>query len=84
MPKPVPVPERAIDLQVAIREARVRHGAPVWSAVMATGDWQALGECQDIDHLLRAAERKAKRVAGRLDARRCADGVAAPGHGAAA
>lgn len=63
-----------MDLSVAIREARVRHGAPVWTVAMASHDFEAMGLAHDIDQLLRLAERKARTLTGRLDARLCADG----------
>lgn len=84
MPKPIPLTERSLDLQVAIREARVRHGAPVWTAVMASGDFESMGLAHDVDHLLRLAERKARALTGRLDARECADGMVGINHGRAA
>ncbi len=73
-----------MDLSVAIREARVRHGAPVWTVAMATHDFEAMGLAHDVDHLLRLAERKAKALTGRLEERVCADGIVGLNHGRAA
>lgn len=76
--------DQGIGLQVAIRDARTRHGAALWPHVLASGDWEAMGLAHDVDHLLRLAERKAHALTGRLDARQCADNLVAPGHGHAA
>lgn len=76
--------DHGIGLQIAIRDARRGAGAALWPHVLATGDWEAMGLAHDVDHLLRAAERKAHALTGRLDAHLCADGIAGLNHGHAA
>jgi hypothetical protein len=83
MPRRVAVDEQSVEFQVALRDLRRQHAAPLWEAALATGDWGQLSDAKALDGVLRVAERIAKRMAGRVSAP-CADGLLEPGHGAAA
>lgn len=83
MPRPVPIDERSMEFQVALRTLRREQAAPLWEAAIATGDWAQLSDAKALDGVLKVAERIAKRMAGRVAAT-CADGLLEPGHGAAA
>ena len=83
MPRPVPVDLAAVEFQARVRELRRRDAAPLWEAALASGDWGQLSDAKALDHLLRVADRIAKRMAGRVNAA-CADGILEPGHGRAA
>ena len=83
MPRPVSLDEQAVEFQVALRDLRRRHAAPLWEAAIASGDWGQLSDAKALDGVLKVAERLAKRMAGRVSAP-CADGLLEPGHGRAA
>lgn len=83
MPRTVTLDEQSVEFQVALRELRRRHAAPLWEAAIASGDWAQLSDAKALDGVLKVAERIAKRMAGRVAAT-CADGLLEPGHGAAA
>ena len=83
MPRPVSLDEQAVEFQVALRDLRSRHAAPLWAAAIASGDWGQLSDAKALDGVLKVAERLAKRMAGRVSAP-CADGLLEPGHGRAA
>jgi hypothetical protein len=83
MPRPLPLDLAAVEFQVGVRELRRRAAAPLWEAAIGSGDWGQLSDAKQLDHLLRVADRIAKRMAGRV-ASTCADGILEPGHGRAA
>lgn len=83
MPRPVAIDEQSVEFQVALRDLRRRHAAPLWEAAIASGDWGQLSDAKALEGALRTADRIAKRMAGRVSAT-CADGLLEPGHGRAA
>lgn len=83
MPRRLALDEQSVEFQVALRDLRRQHAAPLWEAAIATGDWGQLSDAKALDGVLRAAERLARRMAGRA-ASGCADGLFEPGHGRAA
>ena len=82
MPRPLPLDEQSVEFQVALRDLRRRHAAPLWEAAIASGEWSQLADAKALDGVLKVAERIAKRMAGRVTAP-CADGLLEPGHGMA-
>lgn len=75
--------EQSVEFQVALRDLRREHAAPLWEAAIASGDWGQLADAKALDGVLRVADKIAKRMAGRVMAQ-CADGLLEPGHGRAA
>ena len=82
MGHPVPVVERAMEVQVAIRGLRTQTH-PLWEAALATGNWTLLSECRALAGTLKVAATQARRITGLAEAR-CPDGIKAAGHGRAA
>jgi hypothetical protein len=56
----------------------------MWSAAMASGDWDLMAETHELAATLGAARKQLRRIAGRAEAIACPDGVAKPSHGRAA
>ena len=82
MGHPVPVVERAMEVQVAIRGLRTQTH-PLWEAALATGNWTLLSECRALAGTLRVAATQARRITGLAEARTTlADAAAAPQRGA--
>lgn len=77
MARPVAIDERSIEFQVGLRDLRRRTAAPLWEAAVASGDWGQLSDAKALDSLLRAADKVAKRMAGRFG-NECADGLLEP------
>jgi len=85
MPRTTPTVERAMEVQVAIRDLRsATH--PLYEAALASNDWNLLAECRALSATLKAAAHIARRIARFAEPgpRECADGLLEPGHGAAA
>ena len=83
MPRRPAIDEQSVEFQVALRDLRRRHAAPLWECAIASGDWGQLSDAKALDGVLKVAERIARRMAGRAAAG-CADGLLEPGHGRAA
>jgi hypothetical protein len=72
----------AMDLLVRIDEAFRSCGGQLWEAALLIGDYALLSECHALNGTHRAMRTQLRRIAGRADSLfRCADGIAAPGHG---
>lgn len=83
MPKRVPTVERAMEVQVAIRDLRsATH--PLWEAAVASGNWSVMAECKALAATLKVAAGQARRIASLAEPGVCADGLLEPGHGVAA
>ena len=82
MVRPVPVVERAMEVQVALRALRTQTH-PLWEAAMATGNWTLMAECIALAGTLKVAAQQARRITGLAEVR-CPDGIKAAGHGRAA
>lgn len=83
MARRLPLDERSVEFQVALRTLRRTCAAPLWEAAVASGDWGQMADAKALDGVLKVADRIAKRMAGRVTVP-CADGLMEPGHGIAA
>lgn len=83
MARALSLDEQAIEFQVALRDLRRQHAAPLWEAAVASGEWSQLADAKALAGILKVADRIAKRMAGRVSAP-CVDGLLEPGHGRAA
>jgi hypothetical protein len=83
MPRPMPVVEHAMEAHARLRRLR-KDVAPMFEAALGTGDWNVVAETKALAETLRIGQLQAKRLAGMAEAIPCVDGIAEPGHGAAA
>lgn len=82
MARPLPVVEHAMEVQSRVRLLR-KEAAPMFEAAMATGNFEVMAETHALAEALRISQKIARRIAGLAEGL-CADGIAEPGHGAAA
>lgn len=83
MPPRTPAVEHACEAQARLHALR-RACVPLWAAALASGDWSLLSESHALAGTLRAAGTQLRRIAGRLDAIECPDGIKGASHGRAA
>jgi hypothetical protein len=81
----VPAVERAMEVQVAIRELRTTTH-PLWEAAVASGNWTVIAECKALAATLKVAAAQARRIASLAEpsVMDCSEGLRRTGHGRAA